>query len=98
MRDSILVIKVNHALFLYYCRMAELEIPVRYHGKDLLLKGYVKRYGYVQHIVVDVNGRTVTFERDEEGNYRALSDPKEVDATATNIDLMKAVINVLDAL
>jgi len=55
-----------------------LEIPVRYKKEDLVFKAHTIRFGYVHHIVVDVNGTPVTIERDEEGNYRALVDAQKV--------------------
>jgi hypothetical protein len=53
--------------------MAEtIEIPVTYKDQELTYKAHTVRFGYVHHIVVDVNGIPVTIERDEEGNYRAI--------------------------
>ena len=52
--------------------MDTLEIPVTYKNEELLFKAHVVRFGYVNHVVVDLGGTQITIERDEEGNYRAL--------------------------
>jgi hypothetical protein len=74
--------------------MDTLEIPVTYKNEELSLKAHVVRFGYVNHIVVDLSGTPITIERDEEGNYRALGDiEKKVDP-----ELIEAVVNVLQML
>ena len=78
--------------------MDALEIPVSYNGKDLCLKADVARFGYVNHIVVDLFGNPVTIERDEEGNYRALGDVEKFKDSKVDVDLVKAVITVLQSL
>ena len=78
--------------------MDELEIPVTYKNKDLSLKAHVVRFGYINHIVVDLFGNPVTIERDEEGNYRALGDVEKFKELKVDIDLVKAVISVLESL
>jgi hypothetical protein len=55
-------------------------------------------FGYVNHIVVDLSGNPVTIERDEEGNYRALSDAEKFKDSKLDLDLVKAVIAVLQSL
>ena len=52
-------------------------IPVTYKGKDLQFEATLQRRGYVHIIAVDVYGTMVTFERDEEGNWRGLIPPEE---------------------
>lgn len=74
------------------------EIPVTYKNEELLFKAYVTRYGYIQHIVVDINNTKVIIERDEEGNYRALVDEEKLRDSKVNLELVKAVIDVLAAL
>ena len=78
--------------------MDTLEIPVSYKGKDLCLKAHVTRFGYVNHIVVDLFGIAVTIERDEEGNYRALVAVEKLNDSKVDVDLIKEVIAVLQLL
>ena len=78
--------------------MDALEISLTYNGKDLCLKAHVARFGYVNHIVVDLFGNPVTIERDEEGNYRALGDAEKFKDSKVDVDLVEAVITVLQSL
>lgn len=62
----------------YLRRMEEsFYIPVTYKGKDLQFEASLQRRGYIHIIAVDVYGTMVTFERDEEGNWRGLIPPEE---------------------
>jgi hypothetical protein len=45
-----------------------IEIPVIYKDQELTFKAHTVRFGYVHHIIVDVNGTNITIERDEEGD------------------------------
>lgn len=79
--------------------MAEtLEIPVTYKGQERSFKTQVVRFGYVTHVLVELNGTQVTIERDEEGNYRALIDPERLSDTNVDKELVGAVIGVLESL
>ena len=78
--------------------MDTLEIPVSYKNKELSLKAHVVRVGYVNHIVFDLGGTQITIERDEEGNYRALCDAEKLKDSKVDVDLVKAVIIVLQSL
>jgi hypothetical protein len=72
------------------------EIPVIYNNEELTFKAHAVRFGYVHHIVVDVNGTPVTIERDEEGNYRALGELQEMHNNKMDIGLVKAIVDVLE--
>ena len=78
--------------------MDTLEIPVSYKNQELSLKAHVVRFGYVNHIVVDLGGTQITIERDEEGNYRALGDAEKMQSTKVDIELIEAVVHVLESL
>ena len=78
--------------------MDTLEIPVTYKNEELSLKASVVRFGYVNHIVVDLGRTQITIERDEEGNYRALGDPEKMESSKVDVDLIKAVVTVLQSL
>ena len=79
--------------------MAELfEIPVTYKNNELSFKAHSVRFGYVNHILVDIIGTQITIERDEEGNFRALGDPEKMKEGKVDLDLVKAVVEVLEKL
>jgi hypothetical protein len=78
--------------------MDTVEIPVTYKNKELSLKAHVVRFGYVNHVVVDLGGTQITIERDEEGNYRALGDTEKIEGSKVDVGLIKAVITVLQSL
>lgn len=78
--------------------MDTLEIPVTYKNEELSLKAHVVRFSYVNHVVVDLGGTQITIERDEEGNYRALGDTEKVEGSKVDVDLIKAIITVLQSL
>jgi len=74
------------------------EIPVNYKNQEFPFLAHVNRYGYVHHIIVDVNGTNITIERDEENNYRALVDLQKVNDNKIDIELLKAIVGVLEAM
>jgi hypothetical protein len=79
--------------------MAEtIEIPVTYKDQELTFKVHTVRFGYVHHIVVDVNGTPVTIERDEEGNYRAIDYSQEMRDNKIDVGLVKAIVGLLESL
>ena len=78
--------------------MDTIEIPVTYKNKELCFQAQVVRFGYVNHIVVDINGTEVTIERDEEGNFRALSDPGTMEQSKVDVGLVREIIGVLQSL
>ena len=51
------------------------EIPVTYKGKEQHFPARLLSFGYTYKIEVDVCGSLLHFERDEEGEWRALIDP-----------------------
>ena len=51
------------------------NLPVDWNGEEYEYPAEVLQQGYTQKILVDIDGTIVTFEPDEEGNYRALIAP-----------------------
>lgn len=74
------------------------EIPVTYRNQELTFKAHSVRLGYVNHILVDINGTEITIERDENGNFRALRSPEKMKEGQVDLDLVKAMIEVLEKL
>ena len=50
-------------------------IPCRYKGVDREFTATFQAFGYTFRFHVDVDGTDVIFERDEEGNFRAIIPP-----------------------
>ena len=46
----------------------QFELPVQYKGEQLMLKASLLITGYTHKFKVDVNGRSIIFEPDEERN------------------------------
>lgn len=67
------------------------EIPVNCEGAEQLLKGRLVTFGYNYTFYVVVKGEELVFEKDEQGDFRAIGDSgvssKEVDKVAEAIAL-----------
>lgn len=53
----------------------DLEVPVNYKNQQLIFIAKFIQFGYSYKFEVDVNGILVSFEPDEERNFRAMIDP-----------------------
>jgi len=73
------------------------ELPVPYNGKDLFFPARLIQFGYTYKIEVDINGTTVSFERDEERNWRALLDAGRTDSNI-NVSLLNSIAESLENL
>ena len=68
------------------------ELPVTYKNEALLFPARLLHIGYTHRFSINVNGREILFEPDEEGNYRALIELGEQDEKErVNVDLLKAI-------
>jgi hypothetical protein len=56
-------------------------IPCRYKGVDRQFTATFQAFGYTFRFHVDVDGTDVIFERDEEGNFRAIIPPEPIGST-----------------
>lgn len=50
------------------------ELPVQYKGEELLLKGRLVTFAYSYKFYVVMNGYELTFERDDEQEFRVLNE------------------------
>mgnify|MGYP001569122990 CR=1 FL=1 len=74
-----------------------LLLPVVYHQQAYEFPFRVQRFGYSYRIEVDMEGATVLFERDEEGNWRAVMGYEDLVAgKKVGKGLLEAVAGVLD--
>lgn len=54
---------------------ATFNLPIELNGEEYEYPAEILQQGYTQKVLVDIDGTIVTFEPDEEGNYRALIAP-----------------------
>ncbi len=75
------------------------EIPVLYKGKELEFAAKLVVTGYTHKIVADVNGTEVSFEPDEESNYRAVIDQAKMEQIKNpDVELLKAIADSIEAI
>lgn len=59
----------------------------------------LKPFGYTHRFLVNVYGQDVFFEPDEEGNYRAIIDPEQVDKNKKmEFELLKAITTTIESI
>ncbi|RYY13196.1 MAG: hypothetical protein EOO04_32310 [Chitinophagaceae bacterium] len=58
----------------------DFEITLQYKGTELLLQAHYVSTGYSYKINVEINGRIISFEPDEERNFRALLNEEDLAA------------------
>ena len=68
------------------------EIPVTYASKEFNFPAKLIAYGYTYKIEVDFFGKPVSFERDEEQNFRAIINAADLQETGTIDKDLLAVI------
>lgn len=71
-------------------------LPVAYQGTEHEFKARFERWGYTHRIAVLLDEDTFIFEPDEEGGYRALTDPETpLTKDQIKIELLQAVAQKL---
>jgi len=73
------------------------ELPVTYKGNDLLLNGRLVTFGYVYKFYIIVDGEEFVFERDDERQYRMLSEGN-ITARPPDPALISAIVDTLRSL
>ena len=73
--------------------MEEFELPVIVNGKEELVSCRLVIYRYTHRVLTIINNGEVCFEKDDEGNYRAIMDG--VLAGQTDFALVEAIANKL---
>ena len=58
------------------------EIPVTYKGQELLFPATLNTYGYTYKIQVEVFDKLISFEPDEERNFRAVISMEDLSDTS----------------
>lgn len=76
-----------------------LEIPVTYKGEELSFPCKIMPSGFVLAFGVEIAGQLVTFEPDEERNYRAVLPATQLtERTKLEPDLLKAIAEVIESI
>jgi hypothetical protein len=76
----------------------QFELPVSYNGSELILPSTFIQLGYSYKIDVDVNGTILSFEKDDEGSWRAIIDASLVDSNKIPKGLLSAIVQSLDSI
>jgi hypothetical protein len=72
-------------------------IPVLYNGIERQFEASLRMRGYSHRFEVNVDGIIVYFERDEEGNYRAVIPPEEK-GKVPPIELLQAIGQAIEGI
>lgn len=75
----------------------DFELPVSFKGKEWLFPARLIHFGYGYKLEVEVEGVLLVFERDEERNWRAISDASTADKKIS-IELAKQVGQAIETL
>lgn len=70
------------------------ELPVRVRDKTVLLPAELRIWGYSHRILVILDGQVITFEPDEERNYRALIEDTE---NPPSLEMIKAITGSIES-
>ena len=77
----------------------QLTLPVTYKGKELSFPLKIVPQGYVYRFIVQIDDAEVIYERDDEGEYRAIiSKPDEYRAKLPERELLEAISKVIVSL
>jgi hypothetical protein len=76
-----------------------LLLPVTYRNEELELEFSLQRFGYIQRVGVRIGEVVVFFEPDEEGSYRALVNPEQIEQSRSlSVGLLQAIAAQLEKL
>jgi hypothetical protein len=65
--------------------LSDFELTVAYKGKQETYTGQLLAFGYSYKIIILIGDTPVTFEPDEERNFRAIVPPEQVHQTDPNL-------------
>lgn len=71
-------------------------LTVQYKNEEKQFESELRVFGYTHKIAVNVNGVEVIFERDEEGNYRAILPDPDLKHKNPDPHLIKAIAEELE--
>jgi hypothetical protein len=77
--------------------MEEFVVPVVINGKETEFNARLLRLGYVYKIEVDIDDSKLYFERDEDGQWRALLSQEDLERNKTiKKETVQAIIDCID--
>ncbi|MDB5206694.1 MAG: hypothetical protein JWR72_1769 [Flavisolibacter sp.] len=76
----------------------DFELPVDYKGNESFFTARLLPQGYTYKIEVEIAEAKVLFEKDDQGEWRALIDPEKDTSEKIDIELLKAVVASLEAI
>jgi len=75
------------------------DIAVTYANKQLLFSAQFISFGWVHKIEVDIYGTSVSFEKDEEGAWRAFVSPVDLQSDKRiDTKLLEAVVHAIEVI
>ena len=81
----------------YIYSMEEFEMPVHFKNEEKIYKVRLRAYRYSYKLEVEVDGTPVMFERDDEGNWRAIISYEELPGyKKPENDLLQAIATTLE--
>jgi hypothetical protein len=79
--------------------MDELVLPLTYKGKEIELPVKIYPYGYIHRVEIAIEDTVIIFEPDEEGSYRALVTPEQMEnSKMLSADLLMIIAGALEKL
>lgn len=75
----------------------DFKLPASVNGKEILFPCKLIQLGYIYRVEVDVNSTIISFERDEERNWRALINNETTSGTI-ELSVVNAIIETLESL
>lgn len=73
------------------------ELPVTYDGHDQLFKGRLVTFGYDYKFYIVVEGEEIVFEKDDQGDFRAVGN-STITSPKINVHLLEAIVQSLQQL
>lgn len=75
----------------------DFELPVVFKGTELMLPARLLRFGFSYRIEVDIDELKISFEKDDEQNWRALLSPEALQQHKTvSTELLQAIVSAID--
>lgn len=69
------------------------ELPITHRGEQLTFKGRLVTFAYNYKFFIIVESRELVFEKDDEGEFRVLSDHKQ---TEIDQELLSTIVHALE--
>lgn len=75
-------------------------LEITYKGEVLKYDAELRNFGYINRVLVDIDGLLVQFELDDESKYRALISPEQVQSKDNKLEvgLLQAIAEKLAAM